>query len=134
MSHAVTSAAAHELSTGAPIARTLRIVGLVTAAGLALLAGGSARAEDFDCARAKLAAEKTVCANDYLRRLDDRTATLYGLLWGRLDNNDREGLRDHQLAFLERRNACGPREHCVAAAYREQIGTLAEQLARNPKP
>ena len=117
-----------------PLALTgplLRMAGMAAAAGLALLAGGSARAEDFDCKTAKLAAEKTVCAHAYLRRLDDRTATLYGLLWARLDNTNREGLREHQLAFLERRNACGSREHCVARAYRTQIGELSGQLARH---
>lgn len=118
-----------------PLALTtplLRIAAMVAAAGLALLAGGSARAEDFDCKSAKRAAEKTVCAHDYLRRLDDRTATLYGLLWARLNDMNREGLHDHQVAFLERRNACGGSEHCVAKTYRTQIGELSEQLARNP--
>lgn len=114
-----------------PATAFTRIAGIAAAALLAALASGSAKAQDFDCRTATLTAEKAICASPHLSRLDDRTATLYGKLWARLDNDNREGLRDYQLAFLATRNACGRQAKCIADAYRDQIGVLRQRLAAN---
>lgn len=114
-----------------PGAAFTRMAGVAAAALLAAFASGSAKAQDFDCRTATLAAEKTICAQPQLSRLDDRTAMLYGKLWSKLDDGNREGLRDYQLAFLATRNACGRDGKCIADAYRDQIGVLRQRLAAN---
>jgi uncharacterized protein len=98
------------------------------AASAALLWSSAASAQDFDCRTASLPAEKAICANAGLARLDDKVAELYGRLWARLDNDGREGLRDYQLMFLNARNACRRDVTCIEGAYKDQIGVLSRQL------
>lgn len=112
---------------GVPAAR---LAGIVAAVAVAFLAAGSAKAQDFDCASAKLVAERTICSSPRLVRLDNRLAAVYGKLWARLDNDNREGLRDHQLEFLRRRNLCNRNERCIARAYEAQIATIRARLGR----
>jgi uncharacterized protein len=107
-----------------------RLAGILAAVAVAVLAAGSAKAQDFDCASAKLVAERTICSSPRLVRLDNRLAAVYGKLWGRLDNDNREGLRDHQLEFLRKRNLCNRDERCIARAYERQIGIIRARLGR----
>ena len=93
-----------------------------------MLPATSASAQDFDCKTASLAAEKTICEHRRLTRLDDRMAELYGRLWAKLDNDNREGLRDYQRMFLETRNACRQTCACIEGAYRAEIGVLKARL------
>ena len=93
-----------------------------------MLPATSASAQDFDCKTASLAAEKTICEHRQLTRLDDRMAELYGRLWAKLDNDNREGLRDYQRMFLETRNACRQDVACIEGAYQDQIGVLKARL------
>lgn len=115
-----------------------RLARLAVCAGLAGLAtpvatAAPALAQDFDCRSVANAAERTICARPRLARLDERMAELYGLLWARLDNDNREGLRDYQRMFLATRDKCGRDASCIEGAYLDQIDVLRRQLERQPR-
>jgi uncharacterized protein len=111
------------------LSRKLLLAAAATAAAVAaMLPATSASAQDFDCKTASLAAEKTICEHRRLTRLDDRMAELYGRLWAKLDDDNREGLRDYQRMFLETRNACRQDVACIEGAYQDQIGVLKARL------
>jgi uncharacterized protein len=116
---------------------TRRLARLAVWAGLAGLGAlgmaATAQAQDFDCRSAANAAERTICARPRLARLDERMAELYGLLWARLDNDNREGLRDYQRSFLATRDKCGRDASCIEGAYLDQIDVLRRQLERQPR-
>ena len=111
------------------LSRKLLLAAAATAAALAaLIPATSASAQDFDCKTASLAAEKTICGHRRLSTLDERMAELYGRLWAKLDDDNREGLRDYQRMFLETRNACRHDATCIEGAYQDQIGVLKARL------
>jgi uncharacterized protein len=114
--------------------RVARLAVCAGFAGLGVLAAAApAKAQDFDCRSATNAAERTICARPRLARLDERMAELYGLLWARLDNDNREGLRDYQRMFLATRDKCGRDVSCIEGAYLDQIDVLRRQLERQPR-
>ena len=123
----------HPVSPASAKRRGLAMLAALTALPLAAVMGsGAAAAQDFDCNKPKLVAEQIVCGSRKLSALDERMAELYGRLWGRLDNDNREGLRDYQLAFLHTRNMCNRDARCIEGAYVDQIAVLEQRLARTP--
>ncbi len=102
-----------------------------TAIGYAGLVAQKASAQAFDCGRAALASERSICGNDKLRRLDERVDRLYHDLMQRSrGDRAREDLRDYQLQFLSARDACGRNSSCIKGAYLDQIEALSAELRR----
>src|SRR5688500_11450701 len=84
------------------------------AAALLLVASPS-----FDCAEARLDAERMICANPALARRDRALALLY-----RGAAPQPPLFRQSQRRWLAARNDCGT-EACVAAAYDARIAAIA---------
>lgn len=102
-------------------------------AAISFAAPSIAVAQDFDCRAAAPGAESTICASAELRRLDDRMAEIYGLLWGALDDqafgvSARLDLRDQQRDFLENRQVCGQDSRCMRRLYESRITVLTRTL------
>ncbi|MBO9375320.1 DUF1311 domain-containing protein [Sphingomonas histidinilytica] len=84
----------------------------------------AAGAASFDCARARLADERAVCASRALNDRDVRMAVLYGLDLRFVPMGSRDVLRREQAAWLTRRRACGANRVCLARAYDRRIAEL----------
>lgn len=89
--------------------------------GLAvLLVSSSAFAVSFDCAKASTFAEKTICSDPLLRKLDDALSSNYKTMLGADFGGPIANLRNDQRKWIAERNKCATRE-CLVAAYRERI-------------
>jgi uncharacterized protein len=97
----------------------------VTAASVATPAG----AVDFSCRDARTAAERAICADATLGRLDDRMATLYGRVWSVASTRARLDLKAYQHRFLQARDSCGRNSGCIRGAYLDQVSVLDQRLA-----
>ncbi|CAB3788862.1 lysozyme inhibitor LprI family protein [Paraburkholderia fynbosensis] len=97
---------------------------------LAALAAGPACAASFDCNRARLPDEKTICASRQLSELDVEMSVRYQMLTGLVAMGTRGNMQDEQQAWLKSRQACGRDYACLLAAYRRRIGTLKDEYAR----
>jgi len=99
----------------------LRLAGAWLTAGLCL-AGVSAHAASFDCAKAAGATEKMICGDGPLADLDGRLADAYRRA---LENAaDPEGLRNQQRAWLANdRRRCADTA-CLKDVYRQRLTAL----------
>lgn len=97
------------------------------ATAVSLGTGGTAFGASFDCAKASLAAEKWVCENPDISRLDDRLARAYQsrLAEARVRSNAR---RDQARWLAEVRNECQTAA-CVRAAYMERLAEVESGAA-----
>ncbi len=81
-------------------------------------------APSFNCRTAHLPAEKVVCGNQSLHRVDRNIARLYAdtIAQARAVSDARavRTVRDSQREFLRERNSCGWDYQCVRLAYRGQ--------------
>jgi uncharacterized protein len=105
--------------------KTIATLGIATAV---LATVTPAAATDFSCRDARSAAERAICADVRLSKLDDRMATSYGRLWSVSGQRSRLELRDYQHRFLNARNACGWDTRCIREAYMDQISVLDARL------
>lgn len=95
---------------------------LIAAACLAL-AGGSACAASFDCARATSAMEKLVCSDAGLSKLDETLNAAYRSALGRTP--DKEALRHAQRTWLSSYEVSGCRDAgCLRDAFSRRIEVL----------
>jgi uncharacterized protein len=102
---------------------------LAAALGATILSIASpTKAADFSCRDAGNAAERAICSDAKLSKLDDRLAVIYGQLWAASDGQTRLDMRSYQRKFLSARNACGWNNRCLHEAYLDQIGVLQSQL------
>jgi uncharacterized protein len=104
-----------------------------------LLAPGIAAAGDYapmDCAKAKSAAEQTVCSNYGLGQAEARMATLYAVATSLVAMGQRGDMQGAQRDWLQTRENCGDRVACLNAAYAMRIKdlntTIAAIAARGP--
>ncbi len=115
-------------------------VGLFALATGALLASSLAATvgeyAPLDCAKAKSAAERTICKSYALGQAEARMATLYAIATSLVAMGQRGGIQDQQRAWLEGREACGDRIACLDAAYADRIrelnGVIAAVASRGP--
>lgn len=107
---------------------TLKIALGLTLAAAAIAIAPPAGAVDFSCREASNAAERTICSDARLSRLDDQMAAVYGRLWAVADHRSRLRLRDAQHRFLNARDACGRDARCIRGAYLDQISVLGSKL------
>jgi uncharacterized protein YecT (DUF1311 family) len=89
----------------------------------------------FDCSLARLAAERTICADRALSRTDMQTSHLYDEVIhqaGQVSDAAAVALiRKTQRAFLNERNACGANHGCIEGEYRaieRQLRAYMHQL------
>ena len=119
---------------------------IALAAALLGPAAAPARAADaaprpgFDCQAARSPAERLICADAGLARLDAQAAALYAQ--ARRQARDPDALRKEQLAWLRQRDAgCiagadwaqvqgnAKARECLAAAYRARVSELRDRVA-----
>ena len=96
-----------------------------------LLAPGAASAGEYaplDCAKAKSAAEKTICKSYALGQAEARMATLFGIATSLVAMGQRGDLRDTQREWLKTREACGARVPCLTDTYATRIRALADVI------
>jgi uncharacterized protein len=95
---------------------------LAVVCAAALFAASSANAASFDCRRATMQAESTICENANLNGLDERTAGMYFLIVGSSAPPATVAqVKEAQTKFLKSRNACGPNINCLVDAYTSQM-------------
>lgn len=103
------------------------------AIGLALAASlfaAPALAASFDCARARTADERAVCADRALNDADVRVAQLYGITRHFLAMGARGAEIDAQRAWLAERRRCGARRVCLRRLYARREAELNRILER----
>jgi len=76
----------------------------------------------FDCSKSRTSVEKTICADEYLSRLDEMLSIFYNAL----NREENEQLITDQRAWLKHRNACKDAD-CIQAAYEFRIKKLCEE-------
>ena len=77
----------------------------------------------FDCRRSRNAAERTICGDDRLARMDVAMARRYAEAQDGLDPRDAADLRAEQLDWLRRRDACETRA-CLETMYQTRAARL----------
>ena len=108
---------------------------LRVAAFLALTFGaGVGHAASFDCARARAADEKAICADRALNDQDVRMATMFGFLHGVHAMGAAGAMGDRQRAWLVQRGQCRADRACLARAYRTRIAELEADYDHLPRP
>jgi uncharacterized protein len=97
---------------------------------VALIAGvGSmAQAASYDCNKARLASEKTVCANRDLNDRDVKMATTFNIISHAIPMGGRDHLIAEQVIWLKQRNGCGSSVSCIANAYQNRQKQLDQML------
>ena len=103
------------------------VLALVLAASLA---PALAQAASFDCAKARTADEKAICANRPLNDKDVRMAQLYEINRKTLAMGGRGALEDRQREWLRDRHTCGGRRVCLNRSYDQRLGELERGLDR----
>jgi len=78
----------------------------------------------FDCATARVPAEKAICANPELARLDIEMVDLYIARKRAFRGGRRATLRRQQLQWLGQRNACRSDVACLTNVYQKRIQQL----------
>lgn len=99
-----------------------------------LVAGYGAQAASFDCEKAQLADEKTICNNRTLNDKDVEMATQYRFLKGLFAMGARGAMQDEQRTWLKRRQDCGSDSLCLDKRYDERIRELNAIYDRIDKP
>lgn len=90
----------------------------------AILLPVPARSASFDCAKARGADERAVCASRGLSEMDVEMAVRFETLSGLAAMGARGNMGDEQREFLRRRRRCGGDDACLAALYRARIAKL----------
>lgn len=101
----------------------------VLAAALAALALPAAAAS-FDCAKARKADERAICANRDLNDQDVRMDQLYAITRHLVPMGGRGAIMDDQRAWLKSRASCGANRACLARSYDNRIRQLNTVMDR----
>lgn len=110
----------------------------LTALGTMLLVGAAAAAPSFDCSKARLWSEKSVCDSEALSALDREAAQLFASARNRLSGEARDQLITGQKAWLRAREGCQPAADpagCLRGVYEKKIrelGSGTETSAQAP--
>ncbi|MEO8421597.1 MAG: caspase family protein [Hyphomicrobium sp.] len=81
-------------------------------------------APSFNCAENKGAAEQAICSSPRLSGLDVEMANLFGLVRGRMTNQQGLALRNSQRDWIKKRDSCGWDAACIEALYARRIQQL----------
>jgi uncharacterized protein len=101
----------------------------VFALGLVCVAG-SASAASFNCAKARTADEKAICAERSLNDKDVRMNELYGINKRTLAMGGRGALMDQQQDWLRNRKTCGANKACLNRTYDRRLAELEKSMER----
>jgi uncharacterized protein len=93
----------------------------------AVLLAIPAHAASYDCAKARTADERAVCASRSLSELDVEMAVRFDTMRGLVAMGTRGDMGDAQRAFLASRRRCGSDARCLTALYRDRIAVLKSQ-------
>src|SRR5438270_10256853 len=128
--------------TGGPVTmwraarlRHAALIGLLAAGLLALLITasgiGQLKAQSFNCRYARHPAERAICHDPLLARLDEELASVYRRLLLRLPKEEGEQLYKEEEAFVILRGRCGAQRACIEESYRRRIRELEEALGNH---
>lgn len=92
--------------------------------GVLLAFVSAAKAQSFNCNYARTPDEVLICQEGELARLDERLASIYARVRGRLDAQDRRELEFEQSSWLQSRKECGRDFRCIESHYRRRIDQL----------
>lgn len=98
----------------------------LTFAGAAL----PAAAASFDCAKARRADERAICAHRDLNDQDVRMGQLYDITRHLVPMGGRGAIMDEQHAWLKARAGCGGDRACLARSYDSRIRQLNTVMDR----
>jgi uncharacterized protein len=94
-----------------------------------------AHAVSFDCAKAKTAQEKAICASPQLSAADDQIAAAYKVWLAAAPQGWADAIRDNQLAWLRTRdgscpsgNTNNPIASCLSDLYKLRINELQQMV------
>lgn len=93
-------------------------------AQLALLCAQPAEATSFDCTKAGTAAEKMVCADAELSRLDEALGNIYAEARAQSADADAETIKSEHRAWLRDNRAACPDSACLKSVYESRIRVL----------
>lgn len=114
----------------------MRMMFMLMGLMLALAAADQpARAQSFDCQKARTADERAICADARLSAQDEIIATLYRRLWNYIENHDAAmgvlaQLKGEQRDFLRDRRRCAANIACLDHIQRRRIVELADWYRR----
>ena len=103
---------------------------LLTLALSTAAAPTAALAASFDCAKARAADEKAICAYRPLNDQDVRLDLLYDIHRHTLAMGGRGALEDDQREWLRQRHQCRANRACLVRAYDQRVGALQTGLQR----
>ncbi len=83
-----------------------------------------AAAASFDCAKARKADEKAICANRDLNDQDVRVDQMYGITRHLVPMGGRDAIMDQQRAWLKARQTCGNNRACLKRSYDQRLDEL----------
>jgi uncharacterized protein len=89
-----------------------------------------AAAASFDCAKARKADEKAICANRDLNDQDVRVDQLYGITRHLVPMGGRGAIMDDQRAWLTKRGSCGANRTCLVRSYDQRLRQLNTVMDR----
>jgi uncharacterized protein len=102
----------------------LSLISIAVAILLLLVVPLAVDAASFGCAKAKTSAEKTICADQELSKLDEELGQRYAASLGATAREkDKAQLRLEQKEWLKSRDACQS-ALCFAESYRQRIAKL----------
>ncbi len=104
--------------------RPLIIAAVVTLA----VAASQAHAASFDCARARAADEKAICANRGLNDADVKMATLLAVDEHLVAMGARGSMQDEQRDWLAQRHTCKGNVKCLTASYSKRLDQLQKSF------
>jgi len=102
-----------------------------------LLSLSAAPSLAFDCAKAKTAVEKAICADPALKKIDDDLAMAYGAVKATLDEAGQRMMVISQKRWIARREGCGSGEDtvsCVKDMTAERLALLNGTAQSGPGP
>ena len=83
-------------------------------------------APTFSCKKTYSKAERTICNNAELGKLDRWMAKEYKFLHSSMNRKDRRDLKTDQRKWIKVRNRCGSRSTCIMDQYYFRISELVE--------
>ena len=102
---------------------------------LILVLATLAHAASFDCAKAKTAQEKAICASPQLNAADDQMAAAYKAWLAAAQPDWAAGIRENQIVWLRTRDtscpagdADNPIENCLIAVYGARLVELQQMV------
>jgi uncharacterized protein len=110
----------------------MKAIRILVACGILALATHAASASDApgsDCAKLSAPNEKAVCGSRALTKLDTRASTLLEVrMMLPMLMGERGAAQDDNLAFTEKRTACGADAACLQTAYTARISALTDTI------